>query len=60
MTEQTHRATDPATRVPRPREAADDGPVAVRARSASWERGLERVPRRAERFLSLLDRSRRA
>ncbi|MCD2196216.1 hypothetical protein LQ327_22845 [Actinomycetospora endophytica] len=59
MTEQRHRRTEPAARIPEPRESADDGPVAVRVRPEPWEHGLERLPRRAERFLSLLDRSRR-
>ena len=57
MSEPTRRAAEP--RVPEPRERADDGPVAVRVRPESWDRGLERMPRRAERFLTLLDRSRR-
>jgi hypothetical protein len=57
MTDQRHRGTEPSSQVPS-RIPEPRGATTTRVRE--WDDGLERLPRRAERFLSLLDRSRRA
>jgi hypothetical protein len=65
MTEQERRGADASGRVPEPRDSDEDtttdegGRVAVRVGLARLHHDPERLPHRAERFLGLLDRSRR-
>lgn len=61
MTDERHRGTEPSSRVPSRMPSRIPEPRgATTTRIREWDDGLERLPRRAERFLSLLDRSRRA